>query len=471
MGNAFAFKTRETKMLGPADAVFERLRTYESNLERTPPPVFVGRQGILEELQFVVKQVAEANPRGMTRIVQGVPGAGKSSLCDEFLASVQGQLCDSRRILCAKLPTKELDQPPLNLVERLGNTLPDELAEVSATGRFVSGRDPQFRRVASTVLQVLRRPSLSVMHDATHGLTDASSLSACIDAYVQHIWPKDVVIVLAFDEMQKCPVTPRTISALDILNECMHNARILVVCFGLQNTKEFMREDLQLSRIAEGAVTNLGPLAPGEGRQVLDDTLDHLGLSSDNAQWLDHLGTTGFDPSTWSAWRTGLVDVLEKQAEDFPQHLTAALRATCEVLRQHRDAMPSGTDLLNAIATRHEENKTGYYRQALGKALRLHRTALGAVVQAASKAPLPLPDVAAAFESGDDFGRPVDSRLAGELADFAVRRGVLTEVEVNDDLHCGPPAIPSLSKHLSDRYTRKLEQGDPVALTLAERLS
>ena len=457
-------------MSGPADAVFERLRAYESNLERTPPPVFVGRQGVLEELQFVVRQVAEANPRGMTRIVQGVPGAGKSSLCDEFLASVQGQLCRGQRVLCAKLPTKELDQPPLNLVGRLANTLPEELAQVPATGRFVSGRDPQFRRVASTILQVLRCPSPSTMHNATHGLTDASSLSACIDAYVQHLWPKDIVIVLAFDEMQKCPVTPRTISALDILNECMHNARILVVCFGLQNTKDFMREDLQLSRIAEDAVTNLGPLALNEGRQVLDGTLDHLGLSSDNAQWLDHLSAAGFDPSAWAAWRESLVDVLDKQAEDFPQHLTAALRATCEVLRQHRDAMPGGTDLLNAIADRHEENKAGYYRQALGKMLRLHRTALGGLAHAASNAPLPLSDVAAAFESGDDFGRAVDRRLAGELADLAVQRGVLTEIELDDDLHCGPPAIPSLSQHLSDRYARKLEQGDPVALTLAKRL-
>ena len=457
-------------MSSPADAVFERLRTYESNLERTSPPVFVGRQGVLEELQFVVRQVAETNPRGMTRIVQGVPGAGKSSLCDEFLASVQGRLCRGRRILCAKLPTKELDQPPLSLVGRLANTLPEELAQVPATGRFVSSRDPQFWRMASTILQVSRRPSLSTMHHATHGLTDASSLSACIDAYVQHLWPKDIVIVLAFDEMQKCSVTPRTISALDILNECLHNARILVVCFGLQNTKDFMREDLRLSRIAEDAVTNLGPLAPNEGRQVLDGTLDHLGLSSDNAEWIDHLGTTGFDPSAWTAWRESLVDVLDKQAEDFPQHLTAALRATCEVLRQHRDAMPGGADLLNAIADRHEENKAGYYRQALGKMLRLHRTALGGVVHAAANAPVPLPDVAAAFESGDDFGRSVDRCLAEELADLAVQRGVLTEVELDDDLHCGPPAIPSLSQHLSDRYARKLEQGDSVALTLAKRL-
>lgn len=67
------------------------------------------------------------------------------------------------------------------------------------------------------------------------------------------------------------------------------------------HTEDFMRENLQLSRIVEGAVTNLGPLVLSEGRQVLDSTLDHPGLSSDNTQWLDHLGAAGFDPSIWMA--------------------------------------------------------------------------------------------------------------------------------------------------------------------------
>lgn len=69
---------------------------------------------------------------------------------------------------------------------------------------------------------------------------------------------------------------------------------------------------------------------------------------------------------------------------------------------------------------------------------------------------MPLPDAVAALESGDDFGHPMDSRLAGELADSPIRRGVLTEIEVDGDLHCGPPAIPSLSQHLTDRNAPEL---------------
>ena len=60
----------------------------------------------------------------MTRIVQGVPGAGKSSLCDEFLASVQGQRIGDRRVLCAKLHPSDLDLPPLSLVAKLTEVLP-----------------------------------------------------------------------------------------------------------------------------------------------------------------------------------------------------------------------------------------------------------------------------------------------------------------------------------------------------------
>ena len=102
----------------PADVVFQRMRSYASDLERASPPVFVGREDILDELRFVVERVAADNPRGMTRLVQGVPGAGKSSLCDEFMASVQGTEVTGRRVLCAKLDPSNLAQPPLELVNK-----------------------------------------------------------------------------------------------------------------------------------------------------------------------------------------------------------------------------------------------------------------------------------------------------------------------------------------------------------------
>ena len=273
----------------PADAVFQRMRAYASDLERTSPPVFVGREDILDELRFVAERVAADNPRGMTRLVQGVPGAGKSALCDEFMATVQGTELAGRRVLCAKLDPSNLAQPPLELVNKLTDSL-----------------------------QVMRRPSVRQMHEASHGLTAESDLGACVSAHAERLWPKNLLVVLAFDEMQECPAAARSQAALRILNECMHDARILVVCFGLQNTEAVLREDLKLSRISADAVTDIGPLAPGEGREVLERTLDHFGASTSNDGWLSHLLATGVDPNDWLAWRKGLLDDLEDRAGNFP---------------------------------------------------------------------------------------------------------------------------------------------------------
>lgn len=57
---------------GPADAVFERMRLYANALEWASPPVVVARE--LRTLSAAVELVAGGDPRGMTRIVQGVPG-------------------------------------------------------------------------------------------------------------------------------------------------------------------------------------------------------------------------------------------------------------------------------------------------------------------------------------------------------------------------------------------------------------
>ena len=258
----------------PADAVFNRMAAYAGDLERTSPPVFVGRQAELAELKAVVERVALRNPRSMMRIVQGVPGAGKSSLCDEFLASVQGQTIGGRRVLCAKLHPSDLNLPPLSLVGKLTEVLPKELA-----------LSPRYR-----------------IHNETHGLTDISDLGTCIASYAKHMWPQDALIALPFDEMQNCPATDRAVSTFQILNECLHDSRIFVACFGLQNTATVIREDLKQSRVPNGAIMEVGPLLSGEGRQVLEGTLDYLGLTTSDAAWLEYVESAGFgEDCAWPA--------------------------------------------------------------------------------------------------------------------------------------------------------------------------
>ena len=455
----------------PTHAAFERMRLYANTLERASPPVFVGRGRELRTLSGAVELVASDNPRGMTHIVQGVPGAGKSSLCDEFLGRMQGTDIAGRVALCAKMDPSALDAPPL----RLAAAVTEQLRRTHALLTGVRGLAATGRRHMGLLLDAAGQLAFKTgehrLNAQAHGLTDESPLTTCVNAHADHMWPDNAVIVLAFDEMQECPVTERTKTALRILNERLHDARILVACFGLHTTDTFMSEDLRLSRIPADAILNIGPLHPGEGRQVLTETLDHFGATADDGAWLRHLRLADFDPEAWAVWREGLVDVLAGQAQDFPQHLTAALRAFCLVMCTHREAMPAGDILRDAIAELHNGNKADYYRKRLGSVLRHHATALGGLAQAATKAPLAPPEVAAAFELGDDFGQPVELGGGAELAALALQRGVLTLADDNGDLCYGPPPIPSMTEHLAARYNRKLDQDDPAALALADRLA
>ena len=339
------------------------------------------------------------------------------------------------------------------------------------TERFVADRHALFSELASTALQVMRRPSIREMHAASHGLTAESGVGACVSAHARRLWPKDALVVLAFDEMQECPATARSQAALRILNECMHDARILVVCFGLQNTETVLREDLKLSRIPADAVTDIGPLARGEGREVLERTLDYFGASTRNEGWLRYLVEADVNPNDWLAWRRGLIDDLEERAGDFPQHLTAALRATCQVLCRSRDDPTPMADLATEIVERLERNKADYYAKRIGDELQLHRIALGALVCATEDSgDVPLRDALACFMAGDDAGRTVDGVRAEQLVRLAVARGVLGQADVDGVLCCVAPPTPSMTRHLRHHYDRMLARGDAGALALADLL-
>lgn len=68
----------------------------------------------------------------------------------------------------------------------------------------------------------------------------------------------------------------------------------------------------------------------------------------------------------------------------FPQHLTAALRATCQVLCRHREGGRPQAVISSEIVDHFERNKDDYYAKRVGDELRLHRIALGALVRVIS---------------------------------------------------------------------------------------
>ncbi len=330
---------------------FDRMTDYAAKRERSAPLVFVGRRFELNELTSDVQQAATDNPQGMLRVVQGVPGAGKSALCGAFMASVHGKMFGGHRVLCAQMPLGTLNSSPLSFVSALNDELLRTQAALSGmTGAIGAGRLHTKQMANMAMMLGFKGRSEYKLNNEAHGLTESSPLNVCINAYADHMWPDDAVVALTFDEMQKCPVTNRSQEALMVLHERWHSARIAVACFGLSNTEAVLREDLGLSRLSVGSVMEIGTLLPGEGRKVLEGTLDHLGMTTKNKEWRQYVKAAGFEPGAWEAWRRTLISDLDRRSGDFPQHLTAALISVGHILSGWAESARSqDTEVLREI--------------------------------------------------------------------------------------------------------------------------
>ena len=460
--------------VGSKNGVCERMANYAAKRERSTPPVFVGRRTELAALQSDVAQAATDNPRGMLRVVQGVPGSGKTSLSEAFMAAVQGRRVGGLRVLCASPHVSDLNMSPLRFVTALNEDMLHTQALLSGKAGRLGGVRLHTRQMIAIAAQLGFKTTEYKLTDAAHGLTDESSLSACINAYASHMWPDDVVVALTLDEMQNCPVTQRTKDAIGILNERKHSARIAISCFGLLSTEAVLREHLGLSRLSEDAVMGVGTLLPGEGREVLEKTLDHLGMTAENDEWRRYVSKAGFGDQEWRKWRADLVAGLERRCGDFPQHLTAGLVSVCKSLLDNRRRFSPHDNLLNDIAERQEANMAHYYRQRLsGPLLENHDIAFGAICRLSAQAAdgaVPWRDALAAVAAGGDDGLDVNGAQAKQALDAAVNAGVLGKTRKASMPHALPPPIPSMGKHLAALFDQAVQAEHPSALAMRDRL-
>ena len=446
------------------DALFKELEGFCADSDRTTPRVFVGREDELGKLTLALQRTASAErpPRGMFRVVQGLPGAGKTALCERFLESIKGLKIGDRRAFGVQLHPAALSRPPLELAMQITEELP-----VGALGEH-------FRNVLSTGSQVLGpKKSIFEMTNANHGLSRDSDLTACLNVYATRHWGENVAIALAFDEMQACPVTKESIAALGVLHEALHKARIAVFCFGLHNTPAHLREALKLSRLSKAAEMPLGPLDADQGRQVVERTLDALGVSTAAAAWRRHIAARGVGARAWEEWRRRLVDEINARAAGFPHHLAAGLLAAGETICAYRDQYGPDHDLLPAIVDALETAKATFYEQRLGRDLEAHAVALGAFCKNAlwrGKTGAPKPFLLDLLEAGDDDGEKVDRAEAARLLAIADERGVLYKrVRQRGGTFFELPATSSMAAHLAAQFDAMALGGNETALQLAAR--
>ena len=439
-------------------AVFADMRRYVDSADRTSPLVFVGRRRELERLDAAIVNVAERGTEGATTVVSGVPGAGKTALARELAKRWAGREVAGRPVCVVRLGVGALNATARDF----GTTL---LRQMPLRGALPESLQTVASRVASTAAAALARQSSVELLYRSLGLVGSSGLGDCLDAYGA-LWAKDATIVLAVDEFQAIPVTPKSRELVRELHENIGNHRILLLAFGLHNAMDVLcaEDGLGLSRLRAGADVPLNTLAPGEGREAIVGTLRALGMQWENDEWRAHLKERGFEPGQWQRWHERLVAALDREAANFPHHLTNACAAACALLLRERRSFSPRRALIDEILAELNNRKGAYYDARLGQ-LQEHSLALGALCAKMAERGIGAvmrSEARGALAAANNDGDAVKPDAAERLLATAVGRGIFSPASAGGLAF----TIPSMTAHLAAAFEALAARGDEVALAL-----
>ena len=271
------------------ERTFDAMQHYVDLHERSAPMAFVGRDDVLADLMSAVKATAATEEaEGMTRVVQGVPGAGKTSICREFIRRHQNEEMvwtdeDDREnraaVFCVSLDPGALNAPPLTFVQGIHEKWKRHCRKLEA-GVAKAGR-AHLDRLSDIVRLWPKRSTEHESVEKISGLTERSSLDACIGAYCHDYWGEDMAIALCVDEAQNCPVTTYSKAIVGGLHNRTHPARIAPLLFGLPNTLDHMSDQekgLGLSRLNDDVIHDICLLEPGPGARDRGRHLRQVGI-------------------------------------------------------------------------------------------------------------------------------------------------------------------------------------------------
>lgn len=282
-----------------------RLRLFAKMGQRHHPPVFIGRAApitdISEAAQFVYEgwkaEAVGAEDHGMTRLVQGAPGAGKTAL----LRHLQRDLWRTGRPgpdkpLALRLNANDLCNPEA-IRERITDQLPAPLWAWSggAVLRLVSAALPAGKEAVAPL---------------------AEKVNQAAEDYAAETTPAPIVFMI--DEAQQIgPHTPEA-HALQYLHQgVIGRAPVLTVVSGLAHLREHLAQDgIGISRFSDvrRCIHTLDALPPAES----DDLL---------LRWLGHHGVASH-PKELKSWQA----TFQRDVQGWPMHAHSFLSALADRL-------------------------------------------------------------------------------------------------------------------------------------------
>ena len=249
----------------------EGLARFIRSTDRSAPPYFAGRKRLLLDIEDACMDVWHCHEnrltqeKGLTRMIYGAPGAGKSSIL-EYLryAWQQGSYITLDAAGCERLgPTPTLmyfGSAEAYLLEEFFEKLVDVVtqgqtedvfAQISETLRVSGGGD-------AVLVKGGIEHEKTKHHDAVR-----ATLAAVAKALPPSKWKRPVVV--AIDEAQNMPGDEN--SPVGLLLQAFHeshaNLPVIVLLAGLSDTKMRVRK-LGLSRLSKNRVCSLDGLDAAE---------------------------------------------------------------------------------------------------------------------------------------------------------------------------------------------------------------
>ena len=444
------------------DHIDAALRDYDRRRDRASPPVFVGRAS---ELSFLGDAVAAAQSgaEGITAVVQGVPGVGKSALCRRFEKGLGAAMADDKPIAVISKDCDFFDRPAVSMVKELAADVPVRVELLRRLPGFEQAENHIGRAVGFATALLKRGSSLDLAMQAMN-LDQSSSLGAALDTFAETMWPPGITLILAVDEMQNMEDTPQVRRNLQAIHGKRFDTNMAIVGFGLQSTAERLR-NLGLSRLGADQIRALGCMDGADAALLVDETFDYLGIASEHEPWQAYARQLGFGFEDWTSWRRAAKAVVLEESANFPHHLVNGARAVCRIVLGGELRHP-GRRQLDGLRRQCRYSKQEYYAARLAPVAN-HTLALAAALRKANDAgEVDTAVVLDALEESDNGGRGTDGETAAAVLRELVDAGLLTRRGST----MAALAVPSMAAYLAEELESSLALGGVAAHRLAAAL-
>ena len=310
------------------------------------------------------------------------------------------------------LRPSDLDASPAAILEEVDR----QFCEFETTGKW---GEPMNRMidgasfVGSTLFAAFTKRDF---REFTASARAPNSLPVALENYMRfRFGRRDSTIVLLVDEAQNLSDTAHVRAHLDAVHGGVQGrTHVLLVCFGLQNTTDHLRE-LGLSRLASDHKRSIGALASKDAKRAVAGTLE--------AAFSDSAFADAFDEPQRTRWIGASADTILVESADFPHHMANGCRSLAQIVLDEGIAVEPPLQRLREECRR---RKREYYDARLYP-WRRHTVALSQAFTGGSTSWTPMEDVVAVLMAADNFGRAVAEDVAVTVVEELCDSGFVEE--------------------------------------------